>query len=56
MWDTNWFLEYEDTIENLKKLYDIFDLGNLDEKSIKEYYNYWMNKIDNIKTINPENN
>lgn len=56
VWDTNWFLEYEDTIENLKKLYGVFDLGNVDEQTIKEYYNYWMNKIDNIKTINPENN
>lgn len=53
VWDTNWFLSYEDTIDNLQKLYDIFDLGDIDKKSIKEYYTCWMNKIDNLKILNP---
>ena len=51
IWDTNWYFSFEETIINLKKLYHLLDLGDIDEKSIKKYYTVWIEKINYLKNI-----
>lgn len=51
IWDTNWYFSSEDTINNLRKFYQILDLGEFDEKSILHYYNSWINKINYLKSL-----
>jgi hypothetical protein len=48
-WDCNWFLTEHDTIENLKILYSEMNLGELNEKLIREMYKIWIHKMDHIK-------
>lgn len=49
VWDTNWYLSLNDTLTNIKKLYDVLGLTDYDEDAIKLYYNLWKNKLDEIK-------
>lgn len=51
IWDTNWYFSFEDTIFNLKLLYDLLGFGSIDEKSIKKYYDVWIEKINDLKNI-----
>jgi hypothetical protein len=48
-WDCNWFLDEDETIENLKILYFEMNLGQLNEKLIRKMYHLWIHKIDYIK-------
>jgi len=48
-WDCNWFLNEEETIENIKQLYSKIDLGECDEKLLREMYKVWIHKIDYLK-------
>jgi hypothetical protein len=51
IWDVNWYFSFEDTILNLKILYELLELGTIDEKSIKKYYYTWIKKINHLKDI-----
>lgn len=48
-WDCNWFLNEEDTVKNIKRLYYEMDLGKCNEKLIREMYKVWVRKMDYIK-------
>jgi hypothetical protein len=48
-WDCNWFLDEDETIDNLKVLYSEMNLGQVNEKLIRKMYKMWINKIDYIK-------
>jgi hypothetical protein len=51
IWDVNWYFSFEQTILNLKILYELLELGTIDEKSIKKYYDMWIKKINYLKDI-----
>ena len=48
-WDCNWFLNEDDTVENLKILYSEMNLGTLNEKLIRKMYKMWVQKMDYLK-------
>jgi hypothetical protein len=48
-WDCNWFLTEDDTVENIKFLYNEMNLGQCNEKLIRKMYKIWIQKIDYIK-------
>lgn len=51
IWDVNWYFSQKDTIDNLKVFYKCLNFGELDERSILHYYNVWINKINQLKSI-----
>lgn len=57
-WNVNWFLNENDTVSNIKKLYDVLELSDFDEKLIRKMYKIWISKLDEIKKyqINKEKN
>lgn len=54
IWDTNWYFSFEETLFNLNQLYNLLELGSVDEKAIKKYYNVWIKKINDLKNISIE--
>lgn len=48
-WDCNWFLDEDETVENIKSLYSEMNLGKCNEKLIRKIYKIWIHKIDYIK-------
>lgn len=48
-WDCNWFLNEDQTVENIKFLYCEMNLGQCDEKLLRDMYKVWINRIDYIK-------
>lgn len=48
-WDCNWFLDEQETIENIKILYSKMNLGNCNDKLISKMYKVWVDKMDYIK-------
>ena len=48
-WDCNWFLNEDETIENIKLLYSEMNLGKFNENLIRKMYMVWIEKIDYIK-------
>jgi len=50
-WDCNWFLNEDETIENIKLLYSDINLGEFNEKLIRKMYKIWIYRIDHIKKI-----
>lgn len=48
-WNCNWFLSENETIENIKILYNDLSLGECDENLIREMYKVWINRIDYVK-------
>ena len=48
-WDCNWFLDEQETIENIKILYSKMNLGKCNEKLISKMYKVWVDKMDYIK-------
>ena len=52
VWNVNWYLSEENTIINIKKLYDFLNLGGYDEKIIQFMYKLLINKLNQIKTKN----
>lgn len=51
VWDTNWFLSKEDTLQNIKNLYDYFDLSGFDVNVIGWYYDLWINQLKNMSRM-----
>lgn len=49
VWDTNWYLDFNDTLKNIQTLYEKLELKDFNEKFIQLYYKMWIQKIDEIK-------
>lgn len=49
-WDTNWYVSAEQTIAEVKKLYNLFKLDGFDANLILNYYNAWKNKLIELKS------
>lgn len=49
IWNVEWFLSKQDTLENIKNFYDILGLDGYNEKVISIAYEMWMTKLDEIK-------
>lgn len=48
-WDCNWFLNEDETFENISRFYSEMNLGKCNEKLIREMYKIWIRKINYIK-------
>ena len=48
-WDTNWFFSKDDTVSNIKQIYNIFGLNDFNEDYISTYYDLWINKLEQLK-------
>lgn len=49
IWNVNWYLSEEDTLNNIEKIYNILGLSGYDEKVIKIMYEKWIGKINSTK-------
>jgi hypothetical protein len=49
IWDAEWFLTEENTLENIKNLYDLLGLEGYNEQVISVAYKMWMVKLDEFK-------
>jgi hypothetical protein len=45
VWDTENYFSIDKLLEDLKNLYKILDLGEVNESMIKEYYQLWIDKL-----------
>ena len=48
VWDCNWYLSEQDTIHNIKCLYDVLELEGYDEQSVGSYYRSWIKKLEEL--------
>lgn len=48
-WDCNWFLNEDETFENINRLYSELNLGKCNEKLIRKMYKIWIRRIDYVK-------
>ena len=48
-WDTNNYFSIDQTVHELKKLYNLLDLGTMNEELVREYYTLWINKLKELK-------
>lgn len=51
VWDANWYLSEQETIFNIKQLYDAIGLSQFNEKYLKHFYNSWMNTIIRLRKV-----
>jgi len=51
VWDTEIYFSIDELVEELKKLYKLLDLGEVNEPMIKEYYQSWIDKLLELKGI-----
>lgn len=49
IWNVNWFLSEDDTVNNMQKLYQIFEFDDWNEELIRIMYKKWIKKLDEIK-------
>jgi len=49
IWDVNWFLSEDDTVNNIQKLYQILEFDDWNENLIRFMYRMWIKKLDEIK-------
>lgn len=49
IWNTDWFLNEDDTASNIKKLYQNLGFDDYDEELIRSMYKVWIQKLDEIK-------
>lgn len=49
VWDTNWYLNFNDTLKNIETLYKKLELKDFNKKFIELYYKTWIYKLDEIK-------
>lgn len=47
-WDTNQYFSESDTINGIKKLYELYNLNNFNTKIIEQYYRSWISKLVEI--------
>lgn len=48
-WDVNWFLDEQQTLINIKKLYDVLGFDDYDEELISMIYRKWIDVMNMIK-------
>lgn len=48
-WDCNWFLNEDETFENISRFYSEMNLGKCNEKLVREMYKVWIRRIDYFK-------
>lgn len=48
VWDCNWYLSEQNTIHNIKYLYDVLELEGYDEQSARSYYRSWIKKLEEL--------
>ena len=48
VWDCNWYLSEQNTIHNIKCLYDVLELKGYDEQSTRSYYRSWIKKLEEL--------
>ena len=48
VWDCNWYLSEQNTIHNIKCLYDVLELEGYDEQSTRSYYRSWIKKLEEL--------
>lgn len=48
VWDCNWYLSEQNTIHNIKYLYDVLELEGYDEQSTRSYYRSWIKKLEEL--------
>lgn len=46
IWDVNWYLTEDDTVNNIKKLYDILGFDDYDDNLIREMYRGWIESLN----------
>lgn len=51
IWDANWYLSEQDTIINIKKLYDAIGLSQVDEKYIGHFYKSWVDTMIRLRKL-----
>jgi hypothetical protein len=44
-WDTNHYFSEDETIGEIKKLYELYNLNNFNVELIKQYYRLWISKL-----------
>jgi hypothetical protein len=49
VWDTDNYFSIDKILEKLKNLYKIYDLGEVNESMIKEYYRLWVDKLIELR-------
>lgn len=53
-WDTDWYFDREVTIENVERIYNQIGLTGFDREFIKDYYDNWINCVDKLSVIEPD--
>lgn len=48
-WNCNWFLDEDETFENIDRLYSEMNLGKCNEKLIRKMYKVWIRRINYFK-------
>ena len=49
VWDCNWYLSEEDTLCNIKKLYDVLELDGYNNSYSKLFYGLWIEKLEELR-------
>lgn len=49
-WDTNWYFSSEQTVAEIKKLYETLNLDGFNPDIILNYYHAWQNKLLELKS------
>jgi hypothetical protein len=49
IWNTNWYFSKRETLRQLNKLYDRFELSPVDTKYLSQYYDKWIQKLEMLK-------
>jgi hypothetical protein len=49
-WDTNWYFSAEQTVAEIKKLYETLNLDGFNPDIILNYYHAWQNKLIELKS------
>jgi len=54
-WDTNWYFSESNTLDNIENVYVELGLSDFNREFVKEYYNQWINKLEELKINNIKN-
>jgi len=47
-WDTNRYFDEDQTINGIRELYNILNLGSFNEDLLRRYHNLWISKLDEL--------
>tara|TARA_B100001939_G_scaffold297196_1_gene271538 strand:- start:6566 stop:7546 length:981 start_codon:yes stop_codon:yes gene_type:complete len=51
VWDCNWYLNEENTLHNVKNIYNVLGLCEYNESHSRSFYKAWINKLEEISKI-----